>query len=60
MVDREANKVMKSWMSVPGDIHPIAREYEVNPEKWKQLLHRTYTPPESNIPNELLQQVMSA
>jgi hypothetical protein len=60
MVDREANKVMKTWMSVPGDKHPIAREFEDNPEKWKQLLYGTYSPIESNIPNDLLQQVMKA
>ena len=60
MIDREANKVMKTWMSIPGDIHPISREFEDNPEKWMQLLYGTYNPPDSNIPKDLLQQVMKA
>ncbi len=60
MVDQEANKVMKDWMSIPNDTHPISQEFEENPELWKKLLHGHYVPPESNIPIDLLQQVMNA
>ncbi len=44
LVDLEANKVMKEWMSVPNDTHPISQEFEENPEFWNKLLHDNYVP----------------
>jgi hypothetical protein len=60
MVDREANRVMKTWMATPNDTHPISQEFDEDPDLWKRLLDGTYTPPASNIPIDTLQQVINA
>lgn len=60
MVDLEANRLMKNWISIPEDIHPINQEFEENGDLWKKLLYADYVPPDSNIPTDLLQQVLNA
>jgi hypothetical protein len=55
--DIAAANTMRDWMGIPIDLNPIARSFEVDPNRWKQLLDGTIgTTP--GLPDEIQRRII--